>query len=177
VARVAEGLKVRILTNSLEANDVPMVHAGYMRYRKDLLAGGVELYEYRVVGSKEMRKKQARKGGIGASGASLHAKFFGFDQRYLFIGSFNLDARSVEINTELGAYFESTALASRLSRRFDEDILDMAYKVGLEEGSKLVWISLNDNGREVRVYKEPDTTGWKRFSTRFLSLIVPESQL
>jgi putative cardiolipin synthase len=177
VGRVADGVSVRILTNSLEANDVPMVHAGYMRYRKDLVAWGVELYEYRVVGSKEMRKQQAKKDRIGASGASLHAKFFGFDQRYLFVGSFNLDARSVAINTELGAYFESTVLASRLSQRFDEDILDMAYKVELEEGSKLVWISLDDNGREVRVYKEPDTTGWKRFSTRFLSLIVPESQL
>ena len=177
VSRVAEGLKVRILTNSLEANDVPMVHAGYMRYRKDLIAGGVELYEYRVVGSKAMRKQQAKENRIGASGASLHAKFFGFDQRYLFIGSFNLDARSVEINTELGAYFESAELASRLSRRFDEDILDMAYKVELEEGGKLVWISRDADGQMERVYKEPDTTGWKRFSTRFLSLIVPESQL
>ena len=68
-------------------------------------------------------------------------------------------------------------MARRLSQRFDEDILDMAYKVELEEGDKLVWISRNDNGEEVRVYKEPDTTGWKRFSTRTLSLIAPESQL
>ena len=105
VARAAEGLKIRILTNSLEANDVPMVHAGYMRYRKDLVAGGIQLYEYRVVGSKEQPKKQAKRDRIGASGASLHAKFFGFDQRYLFIGSFNVDARWVEINTELGVYF------------------------------------------------------------------------
>ena len=44
---VARGVRVRILTNSLSANDVKVVHAGYMRYREDLLASGVELYEFK----------------------------------------------------------------------------------------------------------------------------------
>ncbi len=177
VDRVAGGLRVRILTNSLEANDVPMVHAGYMRYRRDLVAGGVELYEYRVVANEEYRRERGDHKRIGASGASLHAKFFGFDQQYLFIGSFNLDARSAVINTELGAYFRSPDQAMLLSQRFDEDILKMAYKIELEEGGKLAWVSLDDEGNMQRQYKEPDTTAWKRFTTRVLSLIVPESQL
>jgi putative cardiolipin synthase len=42
--KVKGGVRVRILTNSLESNDVAMVHAGYMRYREDMIAGGVELY-------------------------------------------------------------------------------------------------------------------------------------
>ena len=48
VGLVERGVRVRILTNSLQANDVSLVHAGYMQYRKDLVAGGVELHEFRV---------------------------------------------------------------------------------------------------------------------------------
>jgi len=36
---------VRILTNSLAASDVGMVHAGDMRYRKGLLRAGVDLFQ------------------------------------------------------------------------------------------------------------------------------------
>src|SRR5699024_9671208 len=43
--QVRRAMTVRVLTNSLAATNVPMVHAGYARYRKQLLAQGVELYE------------------------------------------------------------------------------------------------------------------------------------
>ena len=170
---VDRGVRVRILTNSLGANDVSLVHAGYMRYREDLVAGGVELYEFKASASPRERKKNKR---IGASRASLHAKFFGFDQQYLFIGSFNLDARSVALNTELGAYYKSPAQAARLSRLFDTEIMDIAYRVELDEKGDLRWRTRTD-GEEISLEKEPDTTAWKRFTTRFLSIIVPESQL
>lgn len=172
---VERGVRVRILTNSLQANDVSLVHAGYMRYRKDLLAGGVELYEYKASANK-VTKKRGGKQRIGASGASLHAKFFGFDRQYLFIGSFNLDPRSIALNTELGAYYESPAEAAALSAQFDTRIIEVAYRVELTEQGKLEWVTLED-GKELRQDKEPDTTLWKRWSTRFLSIVVPESQL
>ncbi len=44
----ADGVRVRVLTNSLAANDAPLAHVGYARYRKRLLAMGVELYELRA---------------------------------------------------------------------------------------------------------------------------------
>ena len=171
---VARGVRVRILTNSLQANDVSMVHAGYMRYRKDLVSGGVELYEFRALQGE--RQRQSGKSRIGASKASLHAKFFGFDETYLFIGSFNLDARSVALNSELGAYYASPEQASKLSRSFDNDFMKVAYRVQLDENVDLELVTLQD-GSELRLDKEPDTTWWKRFSTGFLRYIVPESQL
>ena len=171
-----KGVRVRILTNSLSANDVSLVHAGYMRYRKDLVAGGVELYEYKATGNDIALKRQKEGNRIGASRASLHAKFFGFDQRYIFIGSFNLDARSVSLNTELGAYFESTQLARELSENFDNNMLDAAYHVLLDDDNDLVWVT-RKNGEEVRYDKEPETGFWQRFNARFLSIFVPESQL
>lgn len=174
VSMVERGVRVRILTNSLQANDVSLVHAGYMRYREDLVSGGVELYEFKADANNVKRKVE--KSRIGASKASLHAKFFGFDETYLFIGSFNLDGRSVALNSELGAYFASPAEAKALSEMFDSGILNLAYQVELDEGGDLTWTSLKD-GEEFTLLKEPDTTWWKRFSTGFLSIIVPESQL
>jgi putative cardiolipin synthase len=170
------GVRVRILTNSLESNDVAMVHAGYMRYREELVAGGVELYEFKAVRSRALDEKMDTN-KIDAERASLHAKFFGFDRRFLFIGSFNLDARSKVLNTELGAYFESPDHARRLAEIFDQQIMFVAYRVQLDDDGDLEWITLDENGQERRVDHEPDTTFWKRFKARTLSHIVPESQL
>ncbi len=174
--KAAEGVRVRILTNSLASNDVSLVHAGYMRYREELVAGGVELYEFKAVQSGELEDELGRN-KIGASRASLHAKFFGFDRRYLFVGSFNLDPRSARLNTELGAYFESPESARRMAEIFDDEILLIAYRVQLDDEGDLEWVTSTPDGQEQRVDKEPGTTFWQRFSTRILSPIVPESQL
>ncbi|HET6370802.1 MAG TPA: phospholipase D family protein, partial [Nitrospiria bacterium] len=98
------GVRVRILTNSLASNDVSVVHAGYSRYRKDLLRAGVELYEMNETLTKEQRKE--KEGVGGSSKASLHTKSFVFDRQHVFIGSFNLDPRSVGQNTEIGVVFD-----------------------------------------------------------------------
>ncbi|MFV8819408.1 phospholipase D family protein [Haliea sp. E17] len=172
---VQRGVRVRILTNSLAANDVSLVHAGYMRYRKALLRGGVELYEYRADANKvtAKRRKEER---IGASKASLHGKFFGFDRSHLFIGSFNLDGRSYALNTELGVYFASPQQAGLLSDSFDAIAGRLAYQLHLDDRGDIVWHS-RSGASAATVDHEPDTTWWQRFSTRVLSWIVPESQL
>jgi putative cardiolipin synthase len=177
VGLVEKGVRVRILTNSLASNDVPMVHAGYMRYRKALLKGGVELYEFKPI--KDMKEKEKGKETskwTGSSRASLHGKYLGFDQRYLFIGSFNLDGRSTALNTELGVYFESEKYARELHDAFNARAEVVAYRLMLDEDGDLVWVT-RENGQEVKFDKEPETGFWTRFSTGFLSLIVPESQL
>ena len=171
---VARGVRVRILTNSLSANDVKIVHAGYMRYREDLVSGGVELYEYKPSIEKTAAKQQ-QSSWTGSSRASLHAKSFIFDERYLFVGSFNLDARSVALNTEMGVYFESPEFAESIARDFDEKAIVKAFKVELD-GDDLVWVT-QENGEELRFENEPNTSWWTRFSTGFLSIFVIESQL
>lgn len=171
--RVKNGVRVRILTNSLAANDVPIVHAGYMRYRVDLVKGGVELYEYKPTA---IVKNNKNKGSwTGSSGASLHAKSFGFDRQFIFVGSFNLDARSVALNTEMGVFVESPKYATMLGEAFDEKALINAYRIELNNDA-LEWVTL-ENGNEVRFDVEPETSFWTRFSTDFLSIFVIESQL
>lgn len=174
--RVSLGVRVRILTNSLAANDVPLVHSGYMRYRKQLVKGGVELYEFKPVKGVSEEAKKTKANWSGSSRASLHGKFLGFDRRYVFIGSFNLDARSVALNTELGVYFESPRYAVRLSDEFDRIAIEKGYRVTLDDSGNLQWTTM-ENGKEVTYHSEPETGFWKRFGAGFMSIFVPESQL
>jgi putative cardiolipin synthase len=171
---VEKGVRVRIVTNSLAANDVSLVHAGYKRYREALVSGGVELYEYKPLTGAPDKKKKSK--WTGSSRASLHGKYFSFDQHYVFIGSFNLDARSVALNTELGVYFESPEYGAYIAEAFDTHALIKAYRVLLTDEGELEWLALED-GKEVRFDHEPETSWWKRFSTDFLSIFVPEGQL
>jgi len=41
------GIRQRLLTNSLATNDVAAAHAGYAKYRRELIRNGVELHELR----------------------------------------------------------------------------------------------------------------------------------
>ena len=97
VARLTEiaarGVRVRVLTNSLAATDVAAVHAGYAPSRHPLLEAGVQLYEPRPSG--DALVEQHRRGMFGSSQASLHAKKFTIDARTVFVGSLNLDPRSL----------------------------------------------------------------------------------
>lgn len=171
--KIASGVRVRIVTNSLAANDVSIVHAGYMNHREALLKGGVELYEVKAYQDK--RVKKARGWSSGSSRSSLHAKSIAFDKTYIFVGSFNLDPRSVALNTELGVYFAGPEFAEPFARQFDERVRETTYRVELIDG-KLRWTTVQD-GKTLHLDKEPDTSWWKRFSTGFLSIVVPESML
>lgn len=113
VGGVRDGLRIRILTNSLASNDVAAVHGGYVRHRGVLARGGVELWELKP-----------RLGGtqgslFGSSGARLHGKAAIIDARTLFVGSLNLDPRSVELNSEQGLLVSDPVLAAQLVALFD----------------------------------------------------------
>ncbi|WP_439589440.1 phospholipase D family protein [Hydrogenophaga sp.] len=149
----ARGVRVRILTNALEATDVSAVHSGYARYRKDLLRAGVELHEMR-------RGAQPQGGGagvFGSSGSSLHAKTFAIDGQRVFVGSMNFDPRSAHLNTELGFIIDSPVLAQAVTQAFDRDIPASAYEVKLDEGGGLVWTERRD-GQTLRHKREPGST-------------------
>lgn len=172
---VDEGVRVRIMTNSLAANDVSLVHAGYMRYREDLIAGGVELYEFKS--DKSSYQDTSSGQWAGSQGASLHGKYFAFDEKFVFVGSFNLDGRSASLNTECGVYFESPFYAQAIGASFDRNARIKGYQVLLDDAGDMQWVTLDKEGTEVTVDQEPDTGFWTRFSTGFLSIVVPEGQL
>jgi len=169
-----EGMKVEILTNSLEATDVAAVHAGYAKRRHDLLDAGVTLYELRRLAPGIWRDRERL--GMGSSSASsLHAKTFAVDAERVFVGSFNLDPRSALLNTEMGFVIDSPTLARRVHDTFDQRVPDDAYRVTLDVDGSLVWTEKTD-GMRLRYDSEPGTSAWQRFWVWLLSLL-PIDQL
>ena len=134
VKTAQSGASVRVLTNSLIANDVAAVHGGYSRHRKPLLAGGVQLWEL-----KPLTGESADSSMFGSSGASLHTKALAVDKRALFVGSYNLDPRSTWLNCEQGVLVENEALATQLDAIFASQTTGRrAWKVTLTE-NELSW--------------------------------------
>jgi len=183
VGAAQRGVRVRVFTNSLASTDVAAVHAGYKKSRRDLLEGGVELFELmpRLNADQEQQKNLAFS---GSSGASLHAKMFLYDRQRVFIGSMNLDPRSVNLNTEIGLLIDSPKLAADLEERFNRLPATAFYSVALEPKNpdkpagkqRIVWVE-QKNGEEIRHSSEPNTTFWQRFGVCLISLLPVDSQL
>ena len=124
-----KGVQVRVLTNSLVSNDVAAVHAGYMRYRKQLVRGGVQMYEL----NEEIRKQEGERFTWlpGLSKSSLHAKTMTIDRTLMFVGSFNFDQRSLYLNNEIGILFHQPELAASASAHFTQHVDQVAFRVEL----------------------------------------------
>lgn len=171
----ARGVRVRVLTNSLAATDVPAVHAGYERYRRRLLKCGVEIWEMRAdPGAKRRRFAPS-------SGASLHAKAFSIDGRISFVGSMNLDPRSAFLNTELGLVVESEGLALRIAAYHDElATLERSYRVSTERAhgmDRLRWDWIDAQGRHVKAHREPDASLDRRLISQIIACLPLERHL
>jgi putative cardiolipin synthase len=170
-----DGATVKVLTNSLAATDVWLVHAGYRKYRHGLLQQGVRLFELKP----EAKGKAAFTGAKGSSRASLHGKTFVFDRQSVFIGSVNLDPRSLEQNTEDGVLVHSPELADEVARLFARWAdPDRAYEVRLTRaagGQRLEWLG-TQAGQEVRFTREPEAGLWRRLGAACFALL-PIDQL
>lgn len=165
VRLAGQGVRVSVLTNSLEATDVAVVHAGYARHRAALLRAGVALYELK--GAPGTPPQAGLRFG-GSSAASLHAKTFAVDGARVFVGSFNFDPRSARLNTEMGFVIDSPRLAQRVAGAFRGEIPRRAYEVRLDGEGGLEWVERTGQGQ--RVYRdEPLTSPWKRLALRLLS--------
>lgn len=173
-ALARQGVRLRILTNAMEATDVMAVHAGYMKYRLPLLEQGIALYEMRREADPERPKERA--GPFGSSGSSLHAKTFAVDGERVFVGSFNFDPRSARLNTELGFVIESEAMAHAISTAFENDIPYDAYQLELDDEGDIVWLDRRSNGGRAWT-TEPSASLWKRMYIGFLSLLPIEPLL
>jgi len=171
LARMSEqGVRVRILTNSQEATDVAVVHAGYAKRREPLLEAGVELFEMK--GGFAPADVRAR-GLAGSSASSLHAKTFSVDRSRVFVGSFNFDPRSALLNTEMGIVVESPVLAGRIADVFDRQVPLLAYEVRLDRRGGLRWIERTGESRIVHD-DEPHTSLARRLGVWLLSLLPIE---
>lgn len=177
----ARGVRVRVLTNSLESSTMLVAQAGYMHYRRPLLEDGVELYEVRS------RLGDARGSGQTAAisrygNYSLHAKIFVFDRQKVFIGSMNFDQRSMHLNTEIGLIIDSPALAQQAAARFEAMVLPVnSYHLALRPtpapGQPELGWQTSEDGQAVTYDREPARSESQRAKANMLSLLPLDKEL
>jgi len=171
------GVRVRVVTNSLAATDVAIVHAGYMRYRKRLLRAGIEIHE---TDTKARATLRGSSGLRGSTKASLHTKSFVFDRKHVFIGSLNLDPRSLKENTEIGLILDSSDAAREMIEWFESYTENEAFSLGLVKDDRgydqLRWYRLQ--GSDAKTWRtEPHASFWLRFMVGLARILPIESQL
>ncbi len=166
------GIEVTVVTNSLAANNQLTVHGGYAPARVPLLKQGVHLYEVRA----DAAVAGAAVAAPFGSRATLHAKAFVVDHQKLFIGSFNFDPRSANLNSELGVIIDDAGMADLFADRVQSILPEQAYSVFLDADGRVRWRD-QKGGQNVVVMKEPQTTWWQRFLAGCVRILPIRSQL
>lgn len=170
-ALAARGVAVSVLTNSLAATDVAAVHGGYARYRVRLLQAGIKLWELRPEATGRAFSLR------GSSSASLHTKAFTADGETGFIGSMNLDPRSVSLNTEMGVVFDCPTITAKMEAVWKHDTApDHSFAVSLTPDGALHWRA-SDGGKAVTYDRDPEASFWRRLTARVVGWLSLESQL
>ena len=163
------GVALTVVTNSLASTNHVPVHAGYSRYRKQMLAMGAELYEARADAVAPVLDDEI------PVGLTLHTKLMVIDERYFFVGSLNMDPRSLRINAEMGLLIDAPVMARKFIREVEQDLAAQTYKLVLDEKNDLSWHA-TVNGENIVETKEPLTSRWRRFLA-WIYRVLPESQL
>jgi putative cardiolipin synthase len=174
-------VSIALVTSALETTDVPIVYCAYQKYRRDLLAAGVDLYEYRVHSAQDHWYRTWYL--LRPSYAALHSKVLVIDRRVTWIGSFNLDPRSHDLNTEVAVVVNSAELSAKLAESINEDRQpSRSWRIRLQPDPRpaaadrggpprlvLTWTG-EAGGQPVTLFREPMSDG-KRIEVFLLSLI------
>ncbi|MDR0182011.1 phospholipase D family protein [Lysobacter arvi] len=174
-ARLAEltrrGVYVGVVTNSLAATDVHAVHSGYAKYRPRLLQNGVRLHELRPYA---MTRQSP---GARREGASLHTKAFVLDDERGFVGSFNVDPRSKDLNTEMGVLFDDPILGMQLRAEYLRlTTPSVSYWVYRNGDGALRWLDGTETPPAVMT-REPEVGPWPRAVVRMVGWLPVEPHL
>ena len=173
VAMSRRGVDVRVLTNSAKATNSTPVHAAYSKYRRELLEGGVRLFEFKPTGV-PVEEPDLEFAGM-RSRSTLHAKTFAVDDQKVFVGSFNFDPRSVSLNTEMGLMLRSPAAAGGIRTYFDVGARANAYELESRSG-RLVWKDRSGPAEQV-LTREPGVRFLHKVMLKALSLAPIEHLL
>lgn len=117
------GVDIRILTNSLASTDNLEAFAGYQREREALLQTGVRIFEFRPDAQERMKimTGELQEAIDYAPIFGLHAKSMIIDDTITVIGTFNLDPRSANLNTECITIVHSDQVAKNVKIGFEEE--------------------------------------------------------
>jgi len=167
---ISRGVRVVVLTNSLGSTNHPIVHSGYKKHRKNVIEMGVELFE--------MRHDATARGKfdtppVQSKAFGLHAKYMVIDRKFTFVGSLNLDPRSIYLNTEMGLIVDSTKLAEAVAQEFSEELKpENSWQVKLDDKGRLFW-----KAGDTIIRRDPARSFWQRFQSWFFGLFDLDDQL
>lgn len=167
---VARGVKVRILTNSISSNNHLAAHSAYRNHINTLIDNGAELHEIRT-DAKERHRYILQP--IDRKSLALHAKALVIDNDKVFIGSANLDPRSLRINTEMGFLVTSETFNEAVRRAVEVDFTtENAWHLELRKNGHIYWIS-DDETRA----SQPASSFMQRIEDWFISFLPIENEL
>lgn len=162
---VGNGVRVVVVTNSLATNNHVVAHTGYRRWRREVLAAGVELYELRADAAALQYYVTPPATSVYLG---LHSKALVIDRIRAFVGSPNVDPRSMELNTEIGVVGEGAEFAARVAALIERDIApENAWRVTMDEEGWLTW-STGD-----QVVRRQPATGFVQRVIEFLVNLLP----
>lgn len=148
------GVSIQISTNSLSSTDNLQAFSGYKNQRQNLLDMGLQIFEYKpdpdVQGQLLHRREGVKK---GSPIFTIHAKTMVVDSEIVFIGTYNLDPRSENLNTEVGVIIRNEKLAKMVEQSIQTDM-----------GPANSWNAL---------YDDPDnrSSSWKQLRVFFWRLM------
>ena len=172
------GVRVKLATNSMAANNHLSAFVGYRKQRKKLLKTGAELYEMRPDARSERAVFTAAELKEHKTIFGLHAKTMVFDRKHIFVGSFNLDPRSVNLNTEIGLLVESESLANAVAESIENDMAaGNSWQVILKDDGSIEWITVENGVVISELEKEPMTSAGRRAEANLLTIVPDDSQL
>ena len=120
---IKNAVKIRVVTNSLASTDNLLAFSGYQNQKQLLLDAGLDIYEYKpypAIASElflRFEENYHEKPVV-----AIHAKTMVIDGQSLYVGTFNLDPRSANLNTEVGIIVDNMKLAKEVETHIFNDM-------------------------------------------------------
>jgi len=164
------GVRVRILTNSINSNNHLTAHSAYRKHIETLVGLGADVHEVRAQAKDRELYIQSP---VEEKSLCLHAKILVFDDNRVFVGSANLDPRSLRINTEMGLLIESPSLNAELRRVLEPDFsLRNAWQLRPGDDGRMTWVSDDEV-----LQHQPTHSYMRRIEDWFLTLLPIEDEM
>lgn len=164
------GVRVRILTNSLRSNNHVAAHSAYRHHVRRLVDHGAEVHEVRVFAKDRALYMQQP---VADKHLGLHGKILLIDDHLSFIGSANLDPRSLQLNTEMGLLINSKELNGLVREVVALDFDQRnAWHLQAQADGMLNWV-----GDDAVLNKQPAESALQRLEDWFLSILPIEDEM
>jgi len=117
------GVSIQISTNSLASTDNIQAFSGYKNQRQKLLNMGLQIFEYKPNPAIQEQLFH-RYGNIKKSPPifAIHSKTMVIDSETVYIGTYNLDPRSENLNTEVGVIIRNDKIAREVEQSIQTDM-------------------------------------------------------